>query len=166
MPPLTTSASEQALVTALRWLRRRTSTQLQVATDYMRGHAVILRWTNALLALVELLDQQVMLGFCIFDTPTIVVATSEVISATLSLPDRIFCPLVLWAAMRLHDDVQLANGVIEKEPATLFRNLCLAALGIRSSGASNAGYSAMVGLPGDRHSRLHYSTPTAFLRKS
>ncbi len=112
MPPVTTSASEQALVTALRWPRRRTSTQLQVATDYMQGHAVILRWTNALLALVELFDQQMMLGFCIFETPTMVVATSEVISATLSLPDRIFCPRVLWAAMRLHDDVQRANGVI------------------------------------------------------
>ncbi len=58
----------------------------------MHGHAVILRWTTALLALVELLDQQVMLGSCIFDTPTMLIVTSEVISATLSLPDQIFCP--------------------------------------------------------------------------
>ena len=139
MLPSTTSAAEHALVTALRWIRRRTNKQLQVATDYMHGHAVILRWTTALLTLVELLDQQVMLGFCIFDTPTMLVVTSEVISATLSLPDQIFCPLVLWAARRLHEDVQLANGVIEKWPATLFRNMCLAALGIQSSCASMGG---------------------------
>ena len=134
----------------------------------MHGHAVILRWTTALLTLVELLDQQIMLGFCIFDIPTMLIATCEVISATLSLPDQIFCPIVLWAARRLHEDVQLANGVIEKGPATLFRNMCLAALGIQSSGASRSGYSAMTGLAtGDRHnSRLNYPTPTPSLRKS
>ncbi len=80
-------------------------------------------------------DQQVMLGFCIFDTPTMLVVTSKVISASLSLPGQIFSSLVLWAARRLHDDVQLANGVIEKGSATLFRNMCLAALGIQSSSA-------------------------------
>jgi len=122
----------------------------------MHGHAVILRWTTALLTLVELLDQQVMLGFCIFDTPTMLIVTSEVISATLSLPDQIFCPIVLWAARRLHEDVQLANGVIEKWPATLFRNMCLAALGIQSSGASMGGYSAMVASPQRASSRAEH----------
>ena len=128
----TTSAAEHALVTALQWLKRRTNKQMQVAIEYMYGHAVILRWTTALLALVDLLDQQVTLGFCIFHVPAVLIATSEVISATLSLPHQIFCPLILWAARRLHEDVQRSNGVIEKLPAMLLRNICLDALGIQS----------------------------------
>jgi hypothetical protein len=141
---------------------------MQVAIEYMYGHAVILRWTTALLALVDLLDQQVTLGVCIFHVPAVLIATSEVISATLSLPHQIFCPLILWAARRLHEDVQRSNGVIEKLPAMLFRNICLDALGIQSSGASSGGYSAMVGLDAveSYHSRLNHPAPTPSLRKS
>ena len=125
MPPITTSASEQALVTALRWLNRRTGTQLQVATDYMTWHAVILRWTTALLALVELLDQQVMMGFCIFDVSAVMAATGEVISATISLPDQIFCPLYFGQPC---DYTMMCNWPMESSKKSLLRSLGTCAL--------------------------------------
>ncbi len=117
------AASEQALTITLQWLRRRFQAQFQVAVSCMQVHAVIIGWTTALLALIEILDSEVVMAFCIFDIPSMLSVTSEVISSMLCLPDYIFCPLVLWAARRLNEDVWQAKGIIDRTPATHKRRL-------------------------------------------
>ena len=117
----------QALMIALQWRRRAWNQQIGVATEYMRYHA----GTTALLTLVEALDPEVIMTFCIFNVPLLIEATNEVISSTLCLPNSLFCPLVLWAARRLSEDAIECMGVIERTPARPIRNACVTALGIQ-----------------------------------
>ena len=64
--------ARSALAIAMAWLRKGLESQNQIATAYMRDHAVIIRWTTALLVLTEALDPErvavnLPMAACIFN---------------------------------------------------------------------------------------------------
>jgi hypothetical protein len=155
------------------WLRKDLESQISIAMVYMLNHAVIIRWTTALLALIEVLDPEVSLtlaaSICVFKVSVLVNTTCELISSTLCLPNSIFCPIVLWAARRLTEDALHSGGFIDKRPARLIRDTCVAAISIYSRDMPG-GYSQLIGTPPENRHRNNFraggTVPWPSLRRS
>jgi hypothetical protein len=138
-----------ALAVTIAWLQKDLDKMTFNAIAYMWAHTTILRWTEALLLLTEILDPELNATaisggrFCHLEIRQFWTVIREVISSTLCLPDVAFCPTILWIARRLCEDAIRCNGIIDRQAAVMVQTACQAALGIASQDVSG-GYAQLI----------------------
>jgi hypothetical protein len=119
------------------------------ATTYMWVHTTILRWTQALLLLTEIIDPELNASgiygedFCHLNLRKFRAVVSELISSTLCLPNGAFCPTILWIARRLGEEAMRTNGLIERRSMAMVQAACQAAMVITSQDSCD-GYAQLI----------------------
>ena len=122
-------------------------------------HTTILRWTQALLLLTEIIDPELNASgiygeeFCHLDFRHFWAVVCELISSTLCLPNGAFCSTILWIARRLCEDAMRTKGVIERRAMVMVQGACQAAMGMASQDSCD-GYAQLISpQTSDRHAQ-------------